>query len=203
MNNRIFKIRNWKDFQHYKDRTPPWIKLHYELITSKDWVKFDDASKLLAIVCMMLASRNNGEIEDDIEYIKTVAHLNKTPNLKPLIDSGFLILASEPLADASMVQADAIIEERREEERREDNFFTAFYDAYPKKVGKLNAEVAYKKAIKKVNHNILMAGLEKYKTYLAINKTESKYIKQPATWLNQGCWEDSYEQQTQKVAHWN
>ena len=32
-------IKNWHKFQHYKDRNPPWIKLHYEILTRPDWVK--------------------------------------------------------------------------------------------------------------------------------------------------------------------
>lgn len=114
----ILRVRNWKDFQHYKDRNPPWIKLHYELITSKDWVKLSDASRLLAVVCMMLASRNNGQIEADEEYVQKVAHLDAVPDFNPLIRCNFL----EVVADASTMQADAIIEKRREEteERREE-----------------------------------------------------------------------------------
>ena len=90
-----YKVRNWRKFQHYSKRNPPWIKLHYEVMTSRDWVMLSDASKLLAIVCMLIASRNEGEVPDDPEYIKRVAYLDRAPNLLPLIDSGFL------LADAS------------------------------------------------------------------------------------------------------
>jgi hypothetical protein len=25
-------IKNWSEFQHYKDRNPPWIKLHRALL---------------------------------------------------------------------------------------------------------------------------------------------------------------------------
>jgi len=32
------KVKNWEKYQHYKDRNPPWIKLHFELLTSADWV---------------------------------------------------------------------------------------------------------------------------------------------------------------------
>jgi hypothetical protein len=116
-----YKVKNWENFQHYKDRNPPWIKLHYELLTSRDWVKFDDASKLLALVCMMLASRNQGIIEGDLDYIKSVAHIRGKINLKPLIGSGFLIPladASTAQADASTAQADAIIEERQRREEK-------------------------------------------------------------------------------------
>lgn len=111
---KYLEIRNWREFQHYKDRNPPWIKLHYSLITSHDWVMMDDESKLLAIVCMMLASRNKGMVPIDPAYIKKVAHLSKLPNFKPLIECGFFGDASVLQADASILQADAIIEERRD-----------------------------------------------------------------------------------------
>ncbi|MEI5680483.1 MULTISPECIES: hypothetical protein [unclassified Mesorhizobium] len=96
------RVRNWSEFQHYKDRNPPWIKLHFALLASEDWVTLDDASKLLAIVCMLVASRNNGMIPNNPAYLKRVAYLDKLPKLKPLIDCGFLEI---PQADASTLQA--------------------------------------------------------------------------------------------------
>lgn len=95
---KMLYVRNWTRFQHYKDRTPPWIKLHWELLASEDWVMLDDASKLLAVVCMLIASRNEGKVPNNPDYIKRVAYLDKRPNLKPLIECGFL---SETLADDS------------------------------------------------------------------------------------------------------
>ncbi|WP_353144784.1 hypothetical protein [Paracoccus sp. (in: a-proteobacteria)] len=97
-----FKVRNWEQFQHYKDRNPPWIKLHFALLASEDWVTLDDASKLLAVVCMLIASRNQGLVPNNPAYLKRVAYLDKLPKLKPLIDSGFLQI---PQADASAMQA--------------------------------------------------------------------------------------------------
>jgi hypothetical protein len=91
-------VKNWERFQHYKDRNPPWIKLHYEIMTSQDWVMLADASKLLAIVCMMIASRNEGRVPNNPHYVKRVAYLDKLPDFKPLIDCGFLEIS---LADAS------------------------------------------------------------------------------------------------------
>lgn len=86
----MFKVRNWEQFQHYKDRNPPWIKLHFALLSSEDWVTLDDASKLLAVVCMLIASRNNGMVPNNPAYLKRVAYLDRLPKLKPLIDCGFL-----------------------------------------------------------------------------------------------------------------
>lgn len=106
-----YLVKNWDHFQHYRDRNPPWIKLHFDILASADWVTLDDTSRVLAIACMLIASRskeNRGEIDGSdagLAYLKRVAYLNKTPNLKPLILSGFLVPASEckqMLADASL-----------------------------------------------------------------------------------------------------
>lgn len=117
------RIKNWREFQHYKDRNPPWIKLHWSILASEDWVSGDDRTRVLAIACLLLASRTDGEIdlsERGIRYIQRVAYLNSRPDFKPLIDSGFLELQ----ADASGAQAEfrpeteTETEEEREEEKR-------------------------------------------------------------------------------------
>ena len=114
-----FRVRNWSEYQHYKDRNPPWVKLHFALLSSRDWVLFDDASRVLAVACMLIASRDDGRVPADAEYLQRVAYLNSVPNLKPLVDSGFLEDASGLLADASTLQADARPEERQRRDRGE------------------------------------------------------------------------------------
>lgn len=102
-----YVVKSWERFQHYKDRNPPWIKLHFELLASETWVMLDDASRVLAIACMLIASRNEGKIPNNPDYLKRVAYLNKRPDFTPLIEIGFLEI---PLADASITyqtQADA------------------------------------------------------------------------------------------------
>jgi hypothetical protein len=102
----LVRIKNWAKYQHYRDRRPPWIKLHFQLLTSKDWACASDAERVLAIACMLIASQSddpNGVFEADPEYFQRVAFLNQVPDFKPLIKRGFL----EVLADASNVQAPA------------------------------------------------------------------------------------------------
>lgn len=104
MQSGYLKIKNWKKFQHYNDRNPPWIKLHFEILSSTDWVTLNDASRVLAVASMLIASRNDGKVPADPHYIKRVAYLNTLPNFKPLINCGFF---ENPQADASTLQADA------------------------------------------------------------------------------------------------
>jgi hypothetical protein len=94
----FYRVKNWERFQHYKDRSPPWIKRHFEIMTSQDWVMLADASKLLMVICMLVASRNEGKVPADPHYFKRVAYLDKLPDFKPLLNCGFL---ENPLADAS------------------------------------------------------------------------------------------------------
>lgn len=55
MKSRII-ITNWDRFQHYKNRNPPWIKMHRALLDNREWHALSgDASKLLA-ECWLLAS---------------------------------------------------------------------------------------------------------------------------------------------------
>ncbi len=94
------KVSNWHEHQHYKDRAPPWLKLHHTLLTEEYWVMCDDASRVLAIACILLAGRDksgDGSFNADPEYVKRFAYLSKTPNYKPLIQYGFL----EVVQDAS------------------------------------------------------------------------------------------------------
>jgi hypothetical protein len=48
------KIRNWRKFQHFKDRRPPWIKLYRDLLDERDWhLLCAEASKFLVNVWLL------------------------------------------------------------------------------------------------------------------------------------------------------
>ena len=114
-----YHIAKWEEYQHYRDRCPPWIKLHYSLLTSPTWVMLDDAGRVLAIACMLIASRNGGDVPGDPEYMRRVAYLNNPPNFAPLLECGFLTTvpnASAVLADASALKADDTTETETEKE---------------------------------------------------------------------------------------
>lgn len=113
-----YRVKNWRQFQHYRDRNPPWIKLHFAMLASEDWVSLDDASRVLAVACMLVASRNEGEIPDNPAYIKRVAYLNRVPNFKPLIDCGFLEDASN--VEQKLATARPETEERQRREETEE-----------------------------------------------------------------------------------
>lgn len=111
--------KNWGTFQHYKDRSPKWIKLHRALLDDFVFNRLPTASKALAPFLWLLASEyEGGKITAEIPEI--CFRLRMTENefrtaIIPLIENGFFICASNLLADCKQP---AIPEKRREEERR-------------------------------------------------------------------------------------
>jgi DNA gyrase inhibitor GyrI len=58
------RIKNWKKFQHFKDRRPPWIKLYRDLLEDVSWheLKPDLAKTLINL--WLLAAEKDGELPD-------------------------------------------------------------------------------------------------------------------------------------------
>jgi hypothetical protein len=103
------RVRNWEKFQHYKDRNPPWIKLHTELLDNYEFASLQDASKLLAMCTWLLAARSNNKIPCDPAWIQSRCNLKSLPDLEPLLASGFLEEIIE-LADCKQVASEPLAE---------------------------------------------------------------------------------------------
>lgn len=123
-----YRITEWSTYQHYKDRNPPWIKLHREMMTSRTWVSLDDSGRVLAVACMMLAAATGNKIPADASYVRRVAYLNSDPDFAPLLSIGFVELidensktASATLAHDSVTKADACSETEQRQSRAEQS----------------------------------------------------------------------------------
>ncbi len=61
------RIKNWRQFQHFKDRTPPWIKLHKGLLDDPDWHNLDAECSKILVMLWLIASEDpemNGALPD-------------------------------------------------------------------------------------------------------------------------------------------
>lgn len=77
--------------------------------------------------------------------------------------------------------------------------FIEFWNTYPRRIGKISARQAYRKAIKMgAEHPKIMEAVERYKQWLIADHAAMKFVKHPATWLNSGGWDD--ELPTEKQA---
>jgi hypothetical protein len=114
----ILRPKNWSKCQHYKDRNPPWIKLHRDLLNDRDFMCLPIASKAIAPLLWLLASESKtGEFNANvIELAFRLRMTEKEVNdgLNPLISKGFFVDASGVLAECLQV---AIPETETETER--------------------------------------------------------------------------------------
>jgi hypothetical protein len=114
----LLQPKNWSAFQHYKDRCPPWIKLHRDLLNDREFMRLPIASKALAPLLWLLASETkDGTFDGSVDELVFRLHITSKEyedGVKPLIHKGFFIVASGVLADSKQ---DAIPETEREAEK--------------------------------------------------------------------------------------
>ena len=77
--------------------------------------------------------------------------------------------------------------------RAVESDFDTFWKTVPNKDGKKPAQAAFKKAIKKISLDDLIIA---YKANVQVCEAQNRFKKNPATWLNQECWNDESIQPT-------
>ena len=121
----IATVKKWADFQHYKNRCPPWIKLQKSILDDYDFACLPIASKALAPLIWLLASEAiDGQVCIDSDFL--TFRLRWTADdiavgLEALISKGFLIVASDALAERKQSARLEEIEESREEKEEKGN----------------------------------------------------------------------------------
>lgn len=114
----LLQPKNWAVFQHYKDRCPPWIKLHRDLLNDRVFMRLPLASKAIAPLMWLLASESKDGIfdgsMDELMFRLHISDKEYQQGVKPLIDNGFFTVACGMLAERLQV---AIPETETEAER--------------------------------------------------------------------------------------
>lgn len=130
--------KNWSDFQHYKDRAPPWIKLHKGLLDDSAFQRLPTASRALAPMLWLLASeQKDGSF--DADHAELAFRLRQTEKeikdaLIPLISKGFFLLVQDASTPLAQCKPDAIpeTEERQRTEVEKEKEKSAKAPTYPK-----------------------------------------------------------------------
>lgn len=195
-----FRVRNFEKFQHYKHRSPPWIKLHSAVLEKYKFSSLPDATKAHLMMIWLLASRMDNKIPWDPRWIAQKVGAKTRINLKLLQDLDFI----ECIQDASDVlakryqNADSEKSRDREEKSREDTSarpqangqhdFEEFKAAYPKRQGSQPWTRAMKAANARIRagHSFdeMIEGAQRYAAFCdATDKTGTEYVMQAATFL--------------------
>jgi len=113
----LLQPKNWAVFQHYKDRCPPWIKLHRDLLNDRAYMRLPIASKAIAPMLWLLASESkDGVFDGSLDELVFRLHISEKEykdGVKPLIDNDFFNVVSGVLAERLQT---AIPETERETE---------------------------------------------------------------------------------------
>ena len=126
MGEKYFSVKNFDQLQHYKNRSPPWIKLYHDLLDNYAFSNLPDSAKSHLILIWLLASRNNNYLPQNSAWIENRVNATEKVDLEILFKAGFLVNidvekdASKPLASCKQVAPQPVppAEKRREEKRR-------------------------------------------------------------------------------------
>ena len=200
--------KHWREFQHYTDRRPPWIKLHRRLLDDRAYLALPCAARAIAPLLWLLASESeDGSFDADTDELAFRLRLPRKElqdGVNALVESRFLVastplasceqLAPESVLSASVLSASSVEGERE----REAADFQRFWEAYGKQVDKVKAMRAWAKLRPDIEMvNLLIERATKYR-----DATPDKtYRKHPATWLNGRCWEDEIVQPPKAAAN--
>jgi len=122
-------VTNFERFQHYKDRSPPWIKLYNELLDNYEFACLQDASKAHLIAIWLLASRSSNRLPYDSEWIERRVSANSKVDLDELLEAGFIEL--EQLCSSLLAERKQPASPEREGEGETDSVSSLRSDTSP------------------------------------------------------------------------
>jgi hypothetical protein len=121
------RVPKWKDFQHYSNREPPWIKLYRSLLDKPEWRRLSGwAAKLLVDVWMLAAQQKGGFVTlrlDDLSYRVRSPAARTARSLLELRGADLLALSDNMLAECEHLAPESRpeTEAERETETQETN----------------------------------------------------------------------------------
>ena len=179
------KPKNWSHFQHYKDRCPPWIKLHKELLNDRAFMTLPTASKALAPLLWLLASESkDGTFDasiDELTFRLRMPESDIKTGLKHLIDKGFFVDDSEVLAECYQ---DAIPETETETETETKKSRSATRGSRLPADWKPDAELAEWSKSERPDLNLRKV-LEEFRDYwTSVAGSKGVKLNWDATWRN-------------------
>ena len=197
-----FRVANMAEYQHYKDRSPPWIKLHAKTLDSYDFSRLQDASKAHLMLIWLLASRTGNKLPYDPIWVGTRINARDPVDLDELQALGFIKLVQSASAPQASCLHDARPETYKEEgytketdssarlpTRQDEKFdFESFKAAYPKRSGGQRWAAAVTAAGARIKDgatfDAMVDGAMRYAEFCeATGKIGTEYVMQAARFL--------------------
>lgn len=198
---RYFRVVGWDDFQHYKHRDPPWVKLHRKLLDNFAWSRLPDVNKGHLVGIWLLAGRHDNRIPFEPEWVAVRIGATTTVDLQVLIDHRFIEVcgalarrkrsASKTLARRKQnapTETEAEKRQSREETEAETEggAFELAWAVYPPRPN--NSKAAAKRAwlarvAAGVVPEVMLEGVRRYAAFVQIEGTDPKFVKMASTFF--------------------
>jgi len=106
MTKQYIQVKNWAEFQHYKDRKPLWIKMYLSLLEDDDpydtaYTDLTDTEKCHLHHIWLLASKHGNRIPYIDAWLQGKLNIKSKLNLKNLINSGFVSIVDDDGSELS------------------------------------------------------------------------------------------------------
>ena len=197
------KIKNYNKFQHFKDRRPPWIKLHRELLDQRDISLLSDQSFRVLIGLWLLASEDES-MQGNLPDIPEIAFRLRIPEadifksfqeLKHfIVDLDDKMISVRYQVDEPETETETEIKKETKKNfvrKSDDQGFAEFWEMYPKKVGKDAAFRLWKKLdLSQEIKDQIQDALKWQRVCDQWKRDNGQFVPNPFTYLNQGRWQD-------------
>lgn len=190
-------VKNYEQYQHYKDRSPPWIKLYRCILHDFAFRKLSEQDRFRYIGCLILACETENKIPYDEVYLSGILGLTT-----PKVDLSALLKSKLLLAHG------AITRRVETEERRVEKIITSpdgdstrevfdeFWEAYPKRngkrIGKEKARELFNKLLPDDQKLCILAA----RNYGASMRAKEGFIRDPERFLKADYWREWIEPET-------
>ena len=190
-------VVNWKKFQHYKNRTPPWLKLHRDLLNNYQFRDLPDASKAHLMLIWLLASQLDNLIPDDAEWIRERINCNDKVDLKVLIKHRFLAQVEVSASIEREAELKAEVETLAPEPPKKkpparkkptQKLFYKFYEVYPIHKSAKRAKQYWERDQLDEKFDMIVAAVRS--SMLNDQQWINGFIPHPSTYLNQELYTD-------------
>jgi hypothetical protein len=186
------------EYSHLKDG---WLTLSIPFFERKMRRKFKKTEKILEFFEKrerIFFKKDQTTISITIpKFIKIASNWTTRPHEKP-----------SPAPTEAPTEAPTAKEEKKKRRRREEKNiysveFDSFWNEYPKKVGVDAAWSAWKKRNgDRPNIEAIIKAIEEQKRSDQWQKEKGQFIPNPATWINQGRWDDEITEAEDEMAKW-
>lgn len=197
-----FRVKNFEKFQHYKDRNPPWIKLHRELLKHYEFSCLQDASKAHLILIWVLASQLENRVPYDEKWLAGQLGTTEKIDLEGLKKSGFILLIND-VADCSYSASSSLASSKQDASPSVSvsvslsEGFEDFWNLYPRKENKKKAEQTWRTHNLHAKRSTICADVrsrkESHRPWL------DGFVPHATTYLNGERWNDALDTRGPKV----